>query len=80
MTNTHVDEILFKEGKTLVASGVKYASNVDLTTASVYAAKEVILAAGGVFTPHLLMLSGVGPKEQLSAAKIRVKKDLAAVG
>jgi choline dehydrogenase-like flavoprotein len=80
MTNTHVDEILFKDGKKLVASGVKYTSNVDLTTTSVYAAKEVILAAGGVFTPHLLMLSGIGPKEQLSAAKISVKRDLAAVG
>jgi choline dehydrogenase-like flavoprotein len=80
MTNTHIDEILFKEGKKPIASGVKYNSNVDLTTTSVYAAKEVILAAGEVFTPHLLMLSGIGPKDQLSAAGINVKKDLAAVG
>jgi choline dehydrogenase-like flavoprotein len=80
MTNTHIDEILFKEGKKPIASGVKYTSNVDLTTTSVYAAKEVILAAGEVFTPHLLMLSGIGPKDQLSAAGINVKKDLAAVG
>jgi choline dehydrogenase-like flavoprotein len=80
LTNTHVDEVLFKAGGKLVADGVKYTSNVDSTVASVYATKEVILAAGGVFTPHLLMLSGIGPKDQLSAANITVKKDLAAVG
>ncbi|CAN9155263.1 unnamed protein product [Alternaria alternata] len=80
LTNTHVDEILFKNGSTLVASGVKYTSNVDSSTGSVHATKEVILAAGGVFTPHLLMLSGIGPKDELSAAKITVKKDLPAVG
>ena len=80
LTNNHVDEILFKNGSTLVASGVKYTSNVDSSTGSVHATKEVILAAGGVFTPHLLMLSGIGPKDELSAAKITVKKDLPAVG
>jgi choline dehydrogenase len=30
-----------------------------------YAAKDVILACGTVSTPHLLMLSGVGPKQHL---------------
>ncbi|KAI4622507.1 uncharacterized protein J4E87_006449 [Alternaria ethzedia] len=80
MTNTHVDEILFKNSTTLVASGVKYTSNAESLKASVFAKKEVILAAGGVFTPHLLMLSGIGPKDELSAAGIAVKKDLPAVG
>ena len=27
--------------------------------------KEVILAAGAIQSPHLLLLSGVGPREQL---------------
>jgi choline dehydrogenase-like flavoprotein len=80
LTNTHVDEILFRNGSTLVASGVKYTSNADSSTTSVYAAKEVILAAGGVFTPHILMLSGIGPSDELSAAKITVKRGLPAVG
>ncbi|KAF1935737.1 choline dehydrogenase [Clathrospora elynae] len=80
LTNTHVDEILFEKGKKLVASGVKFTSLANCTTASMYATKEVILAAGGVFTPHLLMLSGIGPQNTLSAANIDVKKDLEAVG
>ncbi|KAF2127822.1 GMC oxidoreductase [Dothidotthia symphoricarpi CBS 119687] len=80
LTNTHVDEIIFTGGRRLGASGVKMTSNTDSNTGSVYAAKEVILAAGGVFTPHLLMLSGIGPKDVLAAAKISVKKNLPAVG
>lgn len=79
LTNTHVDEILLKNGSTLAASGVKDTSNADSLTTSVLAKKEVILAAGGVFTPHLLMLSGIGSKDELSAAGIAVKKDLPAV-
>ena len=80
MTNTHVDEILFEEGNKLTAKGVWCSSNVDGATSSVHATKEVILAAGGVFTPHLLMLSGIGPQDTLTAANISVKKDLPAVG
>jgi len=42
----------------------------------VYARKEVILSAGAVNSPQLLMLSGVGPKEQLRKFKIPVVQDL----
>jgi choline dehydrogenase-like flavoprotein len=80
LTNTHVDQVLFKSGEKLVARGVKITSNTDGAQASIYAAKEVILAAGGVFTPHLLMLSGIGPQDVLSSANIRVRKELPAVG
>ncbi|KAH7413908.1 choline dehydrogenase [Phaeosphaeria sp. MPI-PUGE-AT-0046c] len=80
LTNTHVDEIIFEEGAKLTARGVKLTNNADASKTLVYAKKEVILAAGGVFTPHLLMVSGVGPKDVLSAAKIPLKKELAAVG
>jgi choline dehydrogenase-like flavoprotein len=80
LPNTHVDEIIFKKGNKLAANGVKITSNTDSKKASVYAKKEVIMAAGSVFTPHLLMLSGIGPKDVLSAANVKVKKDLPAVG
>lgn len=82
LINTHVDEILFSkdtEGH-LTAQGFKITSNTDGTMTHVFGSQEVILAAGGVFTPHLLMVSGLGPTDVLTAAKIPVKRDTPAVG
>lgn len=45
------------------AYGIKYARNKKYHTA--IATKEVILCAGGLNSPQLLMLSGVGPKDHL---------------
>uniref|UniRef100_K1QLR0 Glucose dehydrogenase [acceptor] n=1 Tax=Magallana gigas TaxID=29159 RepID=K1QLR0_MAGGI len=42
----------------------------------VKANKEVIISSGAVNSPQLLMLSGIGPKEHLSALKIPVEADL----
>ena len=44
------------------------------------AAREVILAGGAYNTPQLLMLSGIGPKEQLAKHKIPVRVNLPGVG
>ena len=39
-----------------------------------YAAKrEVVLCAGAINTPHLLLLSGVGDPVQLQAAGVRLR-------
>ena len=39
------------------------------------AAKEVILSAGALNSTQILMLSGIGPKEQLEAFKVCVHLD-----
>ncbi|KAH8671782.1 choline dehydrogenase-like protein [Tricladium varicosporioides] len=81
LTGTRVNRVLIENSYGgLEAKGVQMVSKADGSVAEVYARKEVILAAGGVFTPHLLMLSGIGPKAVLAAANITVKKDTPAVG
>jgi choline dehydrogenase len=42
--------------------------------------RELVLSAGAIGSPHLLMVSGVGPADGLRAAGIQVVRDLPGVG
>jgi choline dehydrogenase len=44
------------------------------------AQREVIVSGGAILSPHLLMLSGVGPEDVLRAAGVSVKHHLPGVG
>ncbi|MBN9016417.1 MAG: GMC family oxidoreductase N-terminal domain-containing protein [Rhizobiales bacterium] len=44
------------------------------------AEREVVVASGAIGSPKLLMLSGIGPADQLGALGIAVVRDAAAVG
>jgi choline dehydrogenase-like flavoprotein len=46
----------------------------------VHASREVILAGGAYNTPQLLMLSGIGPREEIEKHGIPVRLDLPGVG
>ncbi|KAL0943073.1 choline dehydrogenase [Colletotrichum truncatum] len=46
----------------------------------VQANREVIICCGTLFTPQLLMLSGIGPREKLKDHKINCVQDLPGVG
>lgn len=60
--------------KKRVARGVTAIQNhISL---KLYARKEVILSAGTIGTPQILMLSGVGPSDHLKSTGIPVKVDL----
>lgn len=52
------------------------ARGVALLDGSIVEAGEVVLAAGAVAGPHLLMLSGIGPADVLRAAGVAVVRDL----
>lgn len=61
LTNAHVEQILIDE--TRRAYGVRFARHGKKNT--VLATREVILSAGTIASPQILMLSGIGPKEHL---------------
>ena len=50
------------------AVGVEY--EMDDATHEARARKEVILSAGTFGSPHILMLSGIGPKDDLKKLKV----------
>ncbi|HYH29642.1 MAG TPA: mycofactocin system GMC family oxidoreductase MftG [Pseudonocardia sp.] len=52
------------------------ARGVALLDGTVVEAGEVVLAAGAIATPHLLMLSGIGPPDALRAAGVPVVREL----
>nr|CAI5856044.1 unnamed protein product [Callosobruchus analis] len=58
----HVTKILI-EPATKQAYGVEYVKNKKVYR--VFCRKEVIVSAGSLNSPQLLMLSGIGPKDQL---------------
>ncbi len=69
-------EKILLEGKRAV--GVAYRQNGEMKTAK--ARGEVILAAGALGSPQLLMLSGIGPAEHLNVQGIPVALDKPGVG
>lgn len=80
LTGYQATEILFKEGGDLEASGVNIVKRGSSEKIALQAKKEVIIAAGALWTPWLLQRSGVGPKKILEKAGIQVKRNLPGVG
>jgi choline dehydrogenase len=74
-SRARVTRILF-EGRRAV--GVAYVQNGRAH--EVRAGREVLLSAGTIGSPQLLLLSGVGPAEELKALGIPVVRDLPGVG
>ena len=61
------------------AVGVEFAKNGGFQY-TVSANKEVILSAGAINSPHLLMLSGIGPKEELENHHVGIHVMLCSLG
>jgi choline dehydrogenase-like flavoprotein len=77
-TNSWISEILFDDA--LRATGVRY-QRPDLTGYdTVSARREVIVTAGAIDTPKLLMLSGIGPTAHLREIGVDVRVDSPGVG
>lgn len=72
MKSARADSVIF-DGKKAV--GVRVTLN-DGQEIDLKASKEVILSAGSIATPQILMLSGIGPKDELVLQNINVIADL----
>ena len=76
MTDKQVQKIFFNGNE---ATGISY-KTVNGDIIKVDALKEVILSAGAVGSPQLLMLSGVGPASHLKDHGITIVADMPGVG
>lgn len=75
-TEATVDSLVLENG---AASGVRYRhANGEVKAATVR--EEVILSSGGIGSPKILLLSGIGPAGQLARFGIPVVRNLQGVG
>ncbi|MEO9781475.1 MAG: GMC family oxidoreductase [Sedimentitalea sp.] len=72
---SEVEKVLVEDGR---ASGVIYRDATG--THEIRVSGEVILAAGALVTPKILMLSGIGPADHLAEFDVPVEVDLPGVG
>jgi choline dehydrogenase-like flavoprotein len=76
----HVTKVILEGGPgELRATRVEYRTG-DGAMVVAEAAKEVILSAGAVGSPQILMLSGIGPRSELEAVGVVCRLDAAEVG
>ena len=82
LANAHVTRLVFDNSTSSdkTASAVEYTTDGGATKLKVKVNKEVILAGGSVGSPAVLLYSGVGPKDVLSAAGVDLVSELPGVG
>ena len=71
--------VLDGEGEALTATGIEYRDAAG-DQHGVHATRDVILSAGAIGSPHILMLSGIGPRRELEAAEVPVRLEIPGVG
>ncbi|WP_395647855.1 choline dehydrogenase [Terricaulis sp.] len=77
ISNAHAGRIII-ERKT--AKGVEYSAGPGKPVQSVFANREVLVCGGAFQSPHLLLLSGIGPADDLKKAGVPVEVDAPEVG
>jgi len=75
VTDAHVERVVIENGR---ATGVQWRRGGKVERAN--ASREVIVSAGAIHTPWILMLSGIGPSEHLRDVGVPVVHHLPGVG
>jgi choline dehydrogenase len=76
-SRTRVTRLLIEKGS---AVGIEFVRDGSARTERVRVAREVVLCAGAIESPRLLMLSGIGGADHLRAHGIGVVADIPGVG
>lgn len=71
--NTLVTRIIIENNR---AIGVEFLAPTEKRVKSVFCSKEVIISAGTINSPQILMVSGIGPKKHLNDMRVPVIRDL----
>src|SRR4051794_37185482 len=77
VTHATATRVLLSKGR---AVGLAYLNGKTKREELVYADGEVVLSGGAVNSPKLLLLSGIGPADELRAVGVEVLHDLPGVG
>jgi choline dehydrogenase len=75
VTNAHATRLLVEKGR---VTGVAYLRHGKPETA--HASAEIVLSGGAINSPQLLLLSGIGPADELKSLGIAPVHDLPGVG
>lgn len=75
ITLAHITKILFEKKRAIGVRYLKKANEIDI-----FANKEIILSAGAIGSPQILLLSGIGPRAEIEKHGIPLIHDLPGVG
>lgn len=77
ITDRQVSRVIVEDGR---AVGIEYLADIFGRLSRMRADREVIVSAGAIDSPKLLMLSGIGPADHLTEMGIEVLVDAPGVG
>ncbi|PZO48889.1 MAG: choline dehydrogenase [Alphaproteobacteria bacterium] len=77
ISNAHAGRVVIENNK---AVGVEFSAGPGKPVQTVRAAREVLVCGGAFQSPQLLMLSGIGPADEITKHGIKVVADLPEVG
>lgn len=82
LKHAHVTRLHYADDNTNSnrVDGVEFRRDNEPRTLKAIARKEVILSAGSLNTPQILMVSGIGPADHLQSLDIPVRQNLPGVG